>query len=89
MNKKIEDAKRESSVLRYVGYIQQTGEIGVQLLPFDSSHPFGRMQGSDNIVRFTTRRYYDQPLIVQGPGAGAEVTAAGVFSDILRLVQSV
>lgn len=42
-------------------------------------------QGSDNIISFTTARYFKQPLIVRGPGAGADVTAAGVFSDLLRL----
>lgn len=43
------------------------------------------LQGSDNIISFTTARYFKQPLIIRGPGAGADVTAAGVFSDLLRL----
>ena len=48
-------------------------------------HPFAQLSGSDNIIAFTTQRYSQQPLIVRGPGAGAEVTAGGVFSDLLRL----
>jgi aspartokinase/homoserine dehydrogenase 1 len=48
-------------------------------------HPFAQLSGSDNIIAFTTQRYSKQPLIVRGPGAGAEVTAGGVFSDLLRL----
>jgi bifunctional aspartokinase / homoserine dehydrogenase 1 len=48
-------------------------------------HPFARIQLTDNIVLFRTSRYNENPLVVQGPGAGREVTAAGVFSDLLRL----
>ena len=47
-------------------------------------HPFARIQLTDNIVLFRTRRYHENPLVVQGPGAGREVTAAGVFADLLR-----
>lgn len=73
-------------VLRYVGVvdvIKQKGEV--QLRTYKKDHPFAQLSGSDNIIAFTTRRYKEQPLIVRGPGAGAEVTAGGVFSDILRL----
>src|SRR6185436_16903315 len=51
-------------------------------------HPFATTKANDNIVAFTTRRYAGTPLIVQGPGAGTEVTALGVFSDIFKLLQS-
>ena len=51
----------------------------------DAKHAFANIALTDNVVRFATRRYCDNPLIVQGPGAGPEVTAAGVFSDLLRL----
>ena len=44
-----------------------------------------QLTGSDNIIAFTTQRYRQLPLIIRGPGAGAEVTAGGVFSDLLRL----
>lgn len=52
---------------------------------YPTSHPFAQLSGSDNIVVFTTQRYKDRPLIVRGPGAGAEVTAAGVFTDLLQV----
>ena len=51
----------------------------------DAKHAFANIALTDNVVRFATRRYCDNPLIVQGPGAGPEVTAGGVFSDLLRL----
>lgn len=57
----------------------------VKLKSYKKDHPFAQLSGSDNIISFTTERYKVQPLIVRGPGAGAEVTAGGVFSDILRL----
>jgi aspartokinase/homoserine dehydrogenase 1 len=50
------------------------------------NHPFAGTRGSDNIIAFTTHRYARTPLVVQGPGAGADVTAMGVFSDILKLL---
>lgn len=57
----------------------------VELRRYKKDHPFAQLSGSDNIIALTTSRYKEQPLIVRGPGAGAEVTAGGVFSDILRL----
>ena len=51
----------------------------------DQNHPFYNLQGSDNIISYKTNRYLNRPLVVKGPGAGAEVTAAGVFADIVRL----
>lgn len=66
-----------------VDVIKQKGKV--QLRTYKKDHPFAQLSGSDNIIAFTTTRYKEQPLIVRGPGAGAEVTAGGVFSDILRL----
>jgi aspartokinase/homoserine dehydrogenase 1 len=63
----------------------QMAEIGIKAVGLD--HPFCSLQGSDNIVSFTTARYTPQPLVVKGPGAGAEVTAAGVFADIVRVAR--
>lgn len=60
-------------------------EGNVELRRYKKDHPFAQLSGSDNIIAFTTMRYKEQPLIVRGPGAGAQVTAGGVFSDILRL----
>ena len=50
-----------------------------------TSHPFARLTGNDNVILLKTKRYNSQPLIIQGPGAGTEVTSAGVFAEILRL----
>jgi aspartokinase/homoserine dehydrogenase 1 len=57
----------------------------VSLAEVDSDNPFYHLSGSDNMIVFTTDRYRERPLVVKGPGAGAEVTAAGVFADILRI----
>ena len=58
----------------------------VEIAGYDAQHPFSHLKGTDNILAFYTERYNEQPLVVQGPGAGAQVTAAGVFADLLRLV---
>lgn len=52
------------------------------------SHPFANLEGSDNIISIKTRRYNEQPLVIRGPGAGAEVTAAGVFADLLHVAKT-
>jgi aspartokinase/homoserine dehydrogenase 1 len=78
------NAERQNKVLRVIGsYGAGIGEI--KLSAVDASHPFYQLQGSDNIISFTTQRYLERPLVVKGPGAGAEVTAAGVFADIINV----
>jgi aspartokinase/homoserine dehydrogenase 1 len=72
-------------VLRYVGRLEASGRATVGLTRLDGRHAFANISLTDNIVRFATRRYCDNPLIVQGPGAGPEVTAGGVFADLLRV----
>ena len=72
-------------MLRYVGRIDAEGNATVGLMRLSTQHAFANIALTDNVVRFATRRYCDNPLIVQGPGAGPEVTAGGVFSDLLRL----
>jgi aspartokinase/homoserine dehydrogenase 1 len=80
-----QEAERDGAVLRYVGSVDRDGSARAGLQKYPVSHPFARIHRTDNIVLFRTGRYDEQPLIVQGPGAGREVTAAGVFSDLLRL----
>ena len=78
-------AKSQRQVLRYVGRIDADGKATVGLTHLDGNHAFANIALTDNVVRFATRRYCNNPLIVQGPGAGPEVTAGGVFADLLRL----
>ena len=78
-------AAKDGKVLRYVGRVEASGRATVGLREFDRRHPFANIALTDNVVRYTTSRYDENPLIVQGPGAGPEVTAGGVFGDILRL----
>ena len=86
MEKQREDADSSGEVLRYVGFVDTLSNKGhVELRKYSKTHPFAQLDGSDNIIAFRTTRYHKQPLIVRGPGAGAEVIAGGVFSDILRL----
>jgi len=79
-------AEAEGKVLRFVGSVDRDGSASVRLRRYSEDHAFARINHTDNIVRFQTDRYQKNPLIVQGPGAGPEVTAAGIFSDLLRLM---
>ena len=78
-------AKAGGSVLRYVARLVpgEGAKVSLQVLPAD--HGFAHLRLTDNVVQFTTARYRHNPLVVQGPGAGPEVTAAGVFADVLRV----
>jgi aspartokinase/homoserine dehydrogenase 1 len=85
MAKRWQQARDEGKILRYVGRLTAGEGASVRLEALPSNHPFGNMNLTDNVVRYVSRRYSDNPLVVQGPGAGPEVTAAGVFADLLRL----
>jgi aspartokinase/homoserine dehydrogenase 1 len=99
MRERLDAARARGKVLRYLGRLTcergsgtepgstraQSGVATVGLVELDAKHPFANIALTDNVVRFATRRYCDNPLIVQGPGAGPEVTAGGVFADLLRL----
>ena len=58
-------------------------EVGLQAV--DSHHPFYELEGSNNIIMISTERYHEYPMIIKGYGAGADVTAAGVFADIISI----
>lgn len=77
-------AEKKGKVLRFVARLENK-KASIALLEVDSSHPFYNLSGSDNIISFTTDRYKERPLVIKGPGAGAEVTAAGVFAEIIGL----
>ena len=81
----LDSARAKGQVLRYVGMIDSDGNMTAGLRTYPLDHAFANLKGSDNIVSFQTARYNTQPMIVRGPGAGPEVTAAGVFADLLRL----
>jgi len=85
MQQRYEAAKARGRVLRYVGRVTAAGEATVGLMELDLRHAFANIALTDNVVRYATSRYCDNPLIVQGPGAGPAVTAGGVFADLLRL----
>ena len=76
-------ARRGAALRRHAG---ARAGASAALQEFPRSHPIASAKGSDNIIAFTTKRYSRTPLVVQGPGAGADVTAMGVFSDILKLL---
>ncbi|MDM1294738.1 bifunctional aspartate kinase/homoserine dehydrogenase I [Sphingobacterium sp. N143] len=77
-------ATNEKKVIRYIGKLEN-GKVSIAIQFVDENHPFYALSGSDNIISFTTERYKDRPLVVKGPGAGAEVTAAGVFADLVNV----
>ena len=86
MEARLAAAAARGAVLRCVGVVDVAARTGaVELREYPADHAFAALAGADNVIAFTTARYKDQPLIVRGPGAGAEVTAGGVFSDVLRL----
>jgi len=85
MLERLQAARSRGKVLRYVGRLTADGRATVGLTELDAKHPFANIALTDNVVRFATGRYCDNPLIVQGPGAGPAVTAGGVFADLLRL----
>jgi aspartokinase/homoserine dehydrogenase 1 len=85
MAQRLSTAQARGKVLRYSGQLTAAGNATVGLQELEEKHPFANIALTDNVVRFATRRYRDSPLIVQGPGAGPEVTAGGVFADLLRL----
>ncbi|HSC09321.1 MAG TPA: bifunctional aspartate kinase/homoserine dehydrogenase I [Steroidobacteraceae bacterium] len=85
MQTRYQKARAEGQVLRYVARLDAPGTATVGVTRLDQHHAFANISLTDNVVRFVTRRYCDNPLIVQGPGAGPDVTAGGVFGDLLRL----
>ncbi|KAJ2537552.1 Homoserine dehydrogenase [Coemansia sp. RSA 1933] len=80
-----DEALAAGSVLRYVGTVQGAKSC-VRLARFPLDHPFAALKGSDNIIAFTTERF-PIPLIVQGAGAGAAVTAFGIFADLIKVCE--
>jgi len=91
LQEQLQLANQRGEALRYVAsfFMNESGkiqaEVGMKRLA--KSHVFCGLHGSDNAVMIWTNRYQERPLIIQGAGAGAEVTAMGVFADIMRFAQ--
>ncbi|HEV2622480.1 MAG TPA: homoserine dehydrogenase [Frateuria sp.] len=81
-------ARAAGGVLRHVASLDADGHAKVRLQLLPAGHPFAHTHLTDNVVQLRTARYCDNPLIVQGPGAGPQVTAAGVFADVLRIAEA-
>jgi len=77
-------AADKNEKLRYMAVLEN-GEVKIKLGAVNDKHPFYSLSGSDNIILLTTERYNERPMVIRGPGAGAEVTAAGVFADVIRI----
>jgi bifunctional aspartokinase / homoserine dehydrogenase 1 len=77
-------AKAKNCQLKYVAQLNN-GKASVSLQEIPEGHPFYNLKGKDNIVMFYTQRYPEQPMIIKGAGAGADVTASGLFADIIRV----
>ena len=81
---RFKDAYRNGARLRFIGrFDAERASVGLQALPLD--HPLCSGGGTDNRVAIYSDRYPEQPLVIQGPGAGAEVTAAALLDDVLRI----
>jgi len=78
------NAEAKNCRLKYVAEFNN-GKANVGLKEIPATHPFYDLAGKDNIVLFFTNRYNEQPLIIKGAGAGADVTASGLFADIIRI----
>lgn len=79
-----QEANSKNCRLKYVAEFEN-GQANVGLQLIDKEHPFYNLEGKDNIVLFYTDRYCDQPLLIKGAGAGAAVTASGIFADVIRI----
>jgi bifunctional aspartokinase / homoserine dehydrogenase 1 len=88
LQKRLDAARREGRALRYLARLDREGNARVGLVSPEPGHASLHSQLTDNLIQFRTRRYANNPLVVQGPGAGPEVTAAGVFGDILAIAQA-
>ncbi len=85
MAERLAGARERNCVLRFVGRLDENGSAFVGLSELPVEHSFAHTNLTDNVIQFQTDRYLENPLVVQGPGAGTGVTAAGVFADLLRL----
>ena len=81
---KVEEARQRDEVLRYTGHLEN-GQVKVGIASVPKASALGTLSDTNNLISIRTRRYNENPLIIQGPGAGKEVTAAGVLADIQKI----
>ncbi|MCI5560234.1 MAG: bifunctional aspartate kinase/homoserine dehydrogenase I [Phocaeicola sp.] len=84
MEARRKSVEAQQKKMRYVATLEN-GQATVALKEIDRTHPFYNLEGSTNMILITTERYHDYPMVIQGYGAGADVTAAGVFADIISI----
>jgi aspartokinase/homoserine dehydrogenase 1 len=82
--KKRQQLEKDGKKWRYVASLKN-GKASVKLIPVSANHPLYPVEGSNNVIMITTERYKELPMIIKGYGAGAEVTAAGIFADVIRI----
>lgn len=85
---KFQQAQNKGNTLRYLAKVTQKS-VSVSLTEVPKQSDVGNLKGPDNIIVFKTKRYFDRPLVIKGPGAGVEVTASGVFGDILNITNMI
>lgn len=88
LTERLERALKNGKLLRYIATYEHN-RAAIRLMEIGPDHPFYALRGSDNIIAITSNRYNENPLVIKGAGAGAEVTAAGVFADIFKIANSV
>lgn len=88
LGERLANAQQNGCVLRYVAHLEASGKATVGLREVPSDAALASILPTDNVVQFTTERYRDNPLVIRGPGAGPDVTAMGIFADLLRVAKS-
>ncbi len=87
-NERYQDAQKHGRKLRYVASVKKEETI-VKLIDVDAAHPFYGLKGSENCIVLTTEYYSEYPIVIKGPGAGVDVTAAGLLADIVRIAEGI
>ena len=87
MQQRFLNAKKNSMVLRYTAKLNKDNEVSIGLSEYPRDHAFSNIQLTDNIIQIQSDRYSKNPMVIQGPGAGPGVTAAGIFADIITLIK--
>jgi aspartokinase/homoserine dehydrogenase 1 len=85
-HKRFEEAKEKGKRIRYVANIEN-GKAKVSVLEVDETHPLYSLKGTENCISLTTKYYQQYPMVIKGPGAGINVTSAGVLPDIVRIAE--